>query len=163
MLGQALGQEERSVEIDGHHPPPVVVIDLVEHLQVRHPRVVHQDVDLARRLPRPVGQAGELLGLGQVLLELPGPAPQRRDGIDHLLRFLGRGPVRDGHVGAALGHGQGNGPANAAAAAGDQGCAARQIEGLLHAHVPTSWATTARSCPCCTGASQAWHSRYPLT
>ncbi len=95
--------------------------------------VVHQDVEpphLSEHLP---DQGLDVLGLRQVGLERPGPAPQLLDRL-RSLAAVGELARRHEHVGAGLGQSDRNVAANPAAAAGDQRCSARQVEKLLYLH-----------------------------
>ena len=136
VLGDALGDEERGGEVDGEGVSPSGQVDFVEVLQGGLAGVVDEDVDGAGGGPDVVDEGVEGLGLFEVGGEGEGSASEGFHGLEDLMGVLGLvagAVIGDGDVGAALGHGKGDTPADAAAAAGDEGGAADQAEGLFHA------------------------------
>ena len=89
--------------------------------------VVDHDVEPAERLVGRPGQAGGGVEVGQVGRHDDRPPARGLDLFGHA-RELGLGAGRDGHVGARLGQGHGDGGADAAPGARHHGCPVGQPE-----------------------------------
>ena len=113
---------ERAVQIDGHHPPPVLVGGVGEQLDLRDARIADEHLQTAEFLLGPGNGGAHLGGVARV-----GPDGKiEAAGVDffgltaHAVGGIGVGIVRKGDVIARPRKGQHRRRTDAAAAAGDE-------------------------------------------
>jgi hypothetical protein len=109
----AWGHDEHGVDVEQHHPAPVLIRHPVEHLVGVDAGVVHQDLGRAQRGPHLVRGPGDLLRLGDVHLE--------RDALRARHHVRGVRDVQHGDRGALGREALRVHPADAVGAAGDHG------------------------------------------
>jgi hypothetical protein len=133
------GQLEDAVQVDRHHPAPVLQGQLDRRPAVDRPRVVHQDVHLGQ----PAQLAPDPVRVGQVEPPPGGPAAGGQDrGLDLVQRF-GPAAVHD-HVGAGRGQPDGDRGADPGRGAGHQRGPPGQVEqgGGVHRNCSTGTTST---------------------
>ena len=137
---------ERAVQIDGHHPPPVLVGGVGEQLDLRDARIADEHLQTAEFLLGPGNGGAHLGGVARV-----GPDGKiEAAGVDffgltaHGVGGIGVGIVRKGDVIACPGKGQHRRRTDAAAAAGDENVI---CHGKTSIHCPLACLPLGGRCP----------------
>ena len=137
---------ERAVQINGHHPPPVLVGGVGEQLDLRDARIADEHLQTAEFLLGPGNGGAHLGGVARV-----GPDGKiAAAGVDffgltaHGVGGIGVGIVRKGDVIARPGKGQHRRRTDAAAAAGDENVI---CHGKTSIHCPLTCLPLGGRCP----------------
>src|SRR2546427_3991762 len=136
--------QEHAAEVRVHHLVPVVILHAYQQLVSRDPRVVDQHIEASEALLGRLDEPLAVFALGLVRHDPQRSATQRLDFLGRRVD-TGRVAARDYHGGAVLRQQTGDGEADAAGAAGDDGRAAGQRLAVGHAAAPPASAVVAFS------------------
>ena len=120
---------EDSAEVDFHDLDPVVGVHLAQEPVPGDPGVVDDHVKTTQFVDGPLDQVLGLVVFGDVSLDGHGPPPARRYLRYDLLGLLDARAVVDGDRHAGVGQLKGDGPANAARSARDDGHLVLEVHG----------------------------------
>ena len=126
LLGRDLRAEEGALQVDRHHLLVLRLGGVEDRRAGLDAGVVDHHVEPAERLDRLVDEPLQVLDLADVGLHADGLVAELRDLAFEVLGRLLVGDVVDDDVGALAGEGEGDGLADAAVAAGDDGDLALQ-------------------------------------
>ena len=133
MLTCGLRQQPDGIEVDRHHPTPVLQRHVGRCLAVDNARIIYKYIEPAQRV---TGKADDISSSGlihatEIRLHCGSLAAQRLDLGDGLVRLVAA--VGQRHIGTGAGKGKGDALTDARRTAGDQRLPARQIKRICHA------------------------------
>ena len=133
LLAYLIGHVDGAVQVGVQDAVPVgqLLVHIQQLADAGDARVVHQDLEAAEGVPGLGNNFPHVLQVHHVAAEALVLAAEGLQFLDGLGRLLGV-PAEDGHVGALLGEGLGDGQAQAPVAAGDEGVLPLQGESVFH-------------------------------